>query len=223
MRNEADLAWRTASRFRLDPAAFRCSLVLDAGAGAGNQSRWLLDQGAEVVSVDLSSAIEVVARKLRLRPGWVGVQGDVTALPFEGGQFGHVYCEGVIQHTRNSALAVRELCRVTKDDGTVLATHYGESVRALGRLKLGLLKRIRSRLCRVERFRLLWITGNLAALAHVPLLGHVVRRSGIASYHDLMPDFRTTWTNTFDEYGNHAHQRYITPQEFLGTPRMSGA
>jgi hypothetical protein len=39
------------------------------------------------VSVDLSTAIDVVAGKLRSNRGWVGVQGDITALPWEGGEF----------------------------------------------------------------------------------------------------------------------------------------
>lgn len=29
-----------------------------------------------------------------------------------------------------------------------------------------------------------------------------------------MPDFRTTWTNTYDYHGGHAFQRFITPDEF---------
>jgi len=114
MRTEADLRWRVAERFKVQPSDFSGKIVLDAGCGACDQSRWLLDQGAQVVSVDLSAAIEVVANKLRLRSGWVGVQGDITALPFADNQFDVVYCEGVIQHTRDSALTVRELCRTLR-------------------------------------------------------------------------------------------------------------
>jgi hypothetical protein len=29
-----------------------------------------------------------------------------------------------------------------------------------------------------------------------------------------MPDFKTTWTNTYDYYGSHAHQRFLGSQEF---------
>src|SRR4051812_39001868 len=87
MRSEADLRWRVARRFQLEPVEFAGKVVLDAGAGAGDQSRWLLQQGAQVVSIDLSSAIDVVAHKLRLEPCWVGVQGDITALPFTENQF----------------------------------------------------------------------------------------------------------------------------------------
>ena len=109
MRSDADLRMRVAERFGLTPESFSGLRMLDAGAGAGDQSRYLADHGASVVSVDLSSAIEVVATKLRMRPNWVGVQADITALPFRSSQFDCVYCEGVIQHTRDSPGTVREL------------------------------------------------------------------------------------------------------------------
>jgi SAM-dependent methyltransferase len=214
MRSEADLRWRVAERFRLDAAEFAGKLVLDAGAGAGDQSRWLTERGASVVSVDLSSAIEVVARKLRMNPNWVGVQGDITVLPFADAQFEVVYCEGVIQHTRDSAMTVRELLRVLAGGGRILATHYSESTSRRGRLRMRVIRGLRGRLSRMERYDLLFVTGALARLAYVPGLRFLLRRSGAASYYDLMPDFKTTWTNTFDSYGNHAFQRHIPVETF---------
>jgi ubiquinone/menaquinone biosynthesis C-methylase UbiE len=167
MRSEADLRWRIADRFRVDPVEFSGRLVLDAGAGAGDQSRWFINQGAQVVSIDLSSAIEVVASKMRLFPNWVGVQGDITALPFADDEFEVVYCEGVIQHTHDSALTVRELCRTVRKEGRILATHYGVSEHLPGRIKLALINAVRNRLRRLDRYKLLWVTGNLAALAYL--------------------------------------------------------
>jgi ubiquinone/menaquinone biosynthesis C-methylase UbiE len=214
MRSEADLQWRVADRFRVDPREFSGMLVLDAGAGAGDQSRWLANRGADVVSVDLSSAIDVVTRKLRMNANWVGVQGDITVLPFTDAQFAVVYCEGVIQHTRNSALTVRELLRVLSNGGRILATHYSESSSHRGRMRIRLIVGMRRRLSRMERYHLLFVTGALAALAYVPGLRFVMRRSGVASYSERMSDFRTTWTNTFDSFGTHAFQRIISAETF---------
>jgi len=213
MRSEADLRWRVAERFKVAPAVFAGKLVLDASTGTGDQSRFISDQGAQVVSVDLSSAIEVAAKKLRLRPGWVGVQGDITVLPFSDQQFDMVYCEGVIQHTRDSALTVRELCRVLKEGGMVLATHYSKAKRWWGRVRIAWHFGLRRRLSGMERYKLLWLTGNLAALSYLPLVGKLLRLTTV-SYSELMSDFKTTWTNTFDGYGNHSYQRVITPDEF---------
>lgn len=220
MRSEADLRMRVADKFRVAPEEFKGKLVLDAGAGAGDQSDYILRQGAEVVSLDLSPSIEVVARKLRMRSGWVGAQGDILHLPFADNCFDIVYSEGVLQHTRDSAAAVRELCRVLRPGGRILATHYVRTPvhtlarRLRRRLTLAYYDALRNRLSRLDRFKLLLITGNLAALSYAPLIGRILRWSGTALYYDLMPEFKTTWTNTFDYYGNHSFQRFASPEEF---------
>ena len=220
MRSEADLQWRVADRFGVPLSDFQGRIALDAGAGAGDQSGYLLAHGADVVSIDLSSAIDVVARKLRMNGNWVGVQGDVTLLPFASDQFDIVYCEGVIQHTRDSVATVRELCRVAKPAGRILAAHYvrpaarGPLRRAVRKVRLGYYEFLRRRLSRMERFKLLFASGVFAMLAYVPLLGRFVRWSGTALYYDLMPEFKTTWTNTYDFYGGHAYQRIVLPEEF---------
>jgi ubiquinone/menaquinone biosynthesis C-methylase UbiE len=214
MRTEADLNWRVASRFGVEPSGFVGRTVLDAGAGAGDQSRWLVQHGASVVSVDLSSAIDVVAAKLRLSPHWVGVQGDLAALPFEEGLFDFVYCEGVIQHTSDSARTVRQLARALRQGGEILATHYDKPQRLVGRVRHAYQEALRSRLSRWNHQRLLLLAGNLAALAHLPVIGSLVAKSGTAIRYSLMPDFKTTWTNTYDFYGPHAFQRYVDSDEF---------
>lgn len=220
MRSEQDLQMRVTDRFGLRADEFRGCVILDAGAGAGDQSAYLIRHGADVVSVDLSAAIDVVSRKLRMHPNWVGVQGDVTALPFASDQFDMVYCEGVIQHTRDSVATTRELCRVVRPSGRVLAAHYtqrrarGLIRRAIRKVRQGYYDFLRGRLSRMERFKLLFLCGVFAALAYVPLLGRFVRWSGTALYYDLMNDFKTTWTNTYDYYGTHAYQRVIPPEEF---------
>lgn len=228
MRSEADLKMRVAERFGVKPEEYDGKLTLDAGAGAGDQSAYILRQGGSVVSIDLSSAIEVVASKLRLNSQWVGVQGDITRLPFQANHFDRVYCEGVIQHTRDSRQTVRELLRVVRPNGDILASHYILTTpksllkRLKRRFTLGYYNFLRRRLSSSDRFKLLLTTGNLAALAYVPLVGRLVRATGTALYYDLMPDFKTTWTNTFDYYGNHAYQRLIAPEEFFSYFDASG-
>lgn len=220
MRSEADLRMRVADRFGITPDDFQGKVTLDAGAGAGDQSAYILRHGGSVVSLDLSGAVEVIARKLRLEAEWVGVQGDITRLPFPNSVFDRVYCEGVIQHTRDSAMTVAELCRVVRQGGMVLATHYTRAVphsrirRLWRKVRLTYYESLRNRLSRMERYRLLFLTGMLASLSYVPFLGFLIRRSGTAIYNDLMPDFKTTWTNTFDYYGSHSFQRFISTEEF---------
>jgi SAM-dependent methyltransferase len=222
MRSDADLVWRVAEQFKISPTHYRDKLVLDAGAGAGDQSRWMVRQGAEVASIDLSSAIEVVARKLRHAPGWVGVQGDITAPPFAPHQFEIVYCEGVLQHTRDSAFAVTELKRLLRPGGLILATHYEKPVRRRGLLRMAWTSLLRRRLNRMDRYKLLLLTGNLAALSSIPGLGRLIRLSGSAVHYDLMPDLKTTWTNTFDYFGYHTYQRHVSGDDFWSYFRRAG-
>jgi ubiquinone/menaquinone biosynthesis C-methylase UbiE len=221
MRSDSDLRMRVAEKFGVTLEYFKGKVVVDMGAGAGDQSSYLLRQGASVVSVDLSSAIDVVAAKLRMNRAWFGIQGDITNLPLESEQFDCVYCEGVIQHTRNSEQAVRELCRVVSVGGDVLAAHYLRSIplsvwgSLKRRISTAVYETARERLARLERFKRLFVTGILAAMIYIPVLGRLIRRLGLALYYELMPDFKTTWTNTYDYYGGHAYQRFMTSEEFL--------
>ena len=228
MRTEEDLKMRVLDKFHVESSMFPDQFVLDAGAGAGDQSQYMLALGATVVSVDLSSAIDIVARKLRMNPRWVGIQADIMSLPFMEEQFDIVYCEGVIQHTQDSVKTVKELCRVLKGNGNILAAHY---VSEPAKTRIGKIKRrfttryykfLRSKLSRMDRFRLLFMTGLFAAFNYVPLVGFLLRKTGTVLYYDLMPDFKTTWTNTFDYYGNHSYQRIIAPEEFYSYFESAG-
>lgn len=213
-RNEDDLAWRAAGKFGKEPSFFAGRRVIDAGCGAGDQSRFFLQQGANVVSADLSSAIETARDKMHLMPNWVGVQGDVTRLPFEDKSFETVYCEGVIQHTRDSAQTAGELLRVVEADGEVLAAHYLAPATFKQRLSNGAVLFTRKRLSRLSRPSLMLVSGILAALSYLPVLGWPLWRSGVVPRDQHMKDFSTTWTNTFDMHGSHFYQRYVSSDEF---------
>jgi 2-polyprenyl-3-methyl-5-hydroxy-6-metoxy-1,4-benzoquinol methylase len=45
------------------PASLAGAIVLDAGCGSGAQAQWLLDQGAEVIGIDLSPRMVEEARR----------------------------------------------------------------------------------------------------------------------------------------------------------------
>jgi ubiquinone/menaquinone biosynthesis C-methylase UbiE len=230
-RTEEDLRWRVAARYQLERSFYAGKLVLDAGAGAGDQSRWLLDSGAEgVVSIDLSDAISVAAKKLASRANWVGVRGDITRLPFEADGFDFVYCEGVIQHTRDSAVTVRELCRVLRPGGMISATHYSSAGSEAGGLRnvvrnaisATLLRNRRERLSKWDRDKLFLYSGVLAWLGEAPGLGYVLRRLNVVVYNPRMPTFKATWSCTYDAFGNHAYQRHVSSDVFFGYFRDSG-
>jgi 2-polyprenyl-3-methyl-5-hydroxy-6-metoxy-1,4-benzoquinol methylase len=45
------------------PSGLAGAVVLDAGCGSGAQAQWLIDQGAEVIGVDLSPRMIEEARR----------------------------------------------------------------------------------------------------------------------------------------------------------------
>lgn len=213
-RTEADLRWRVAERFGIFENLYEGKLVLDAGCGAGDQSRWLVRQGARVVGVDLSDAIEVASRKLGDQPSWTGIQGDVTRFPFDDHTFDIIYCEGVIQHTRNSEETVRELCRVLKPGGLICATHYGMPHGVLRRARHRIEMWRRARLSRWDRYNLLGYSALLAALGEIPVLGRILKKARVVIHNPRMDDFKSNWSCTYDNFGSHSFQRYITVEEF---------
>ena len=95
-----------------DPADLKGKLVLDAGCGAGRFSEVVLQDGAEVVAVDLSSAVDACRQNLSSHPQIHQVQASIYELPFRDGTFDCVYCIGVIQHTPDPQRSV--LCLLPK-------------------------------------------------------------------------------------------------------------
>ena len=83
---------------------------------------------------------------------------------------------------------------------------------------------LRTRWSRSDPHALLLKTGRMAKLAQLPLVGRALRLSGTVMVDPRMPDFRTTWINTYDAYGPHAFQRYVAPEAFWAyfdrVPRM---
>jgi SAM-dependent methyltransferase len=214
-RSAAELPWRVAESHGLTPESYRGHRVLDAGCGAGDESRFILGPGeaGTLVSVELSGAIAVASAKLADNPRWLGIQGDVAHLPFADGAFSFVYCEGVIHHCVDSRATVHELLRVLGPGGWIVATHYTTPESRAGRAVDALRRAIRARLSRLDRPSLLAVTGVLAALAHVPILGRAWGRT-VAVANPRHRTFRATWSRTFDAYGSQSFQRRLAPDEF---------
>lgn len=103
------------SRWRAMPAGSAC---LDVGCGAATYTRWLAEQGQDVIGLDYShpALIKARARTPTHIPLCVG---DATELPFPDRTFDAVLCFGVLQAMATSAPVVRELGRVLKPGGTL--------------------------------------------------------------------------------------------------------
>jgi 2-polyprenyl-3-methyl-5-hydroxy-6-metoxy-1,4-benzoquinol methylase len=101
------------------PPTLSDRLVLDAGCGAGRFAEIALTDGAEVVAVDLSSAVDAAYKNLGNHPRFHCLQASIYDLPFANATFDYGYCIGVIQHTSDPQRAVRSLLPKIKVDGRV--------------------------------------------------------------------------------------------------------
>jgi SAM-dependent methyltransferase len=95
--------------------------VLELGCGAAAGARWLQQEGAEVVGLDLSAGM---LRHARLAEDRCGVrvpllQADALALPFGDGVF-DIACTafGAVPFVADSAAVMREVARVLRSGGT---------------------------------------------------------------------------------------------------------
>lgn len=102
-----------------NPSALAGKLVLDAGCGSGRFAEVALAAGAEVVALDLSSAVEPCRANLGSNPRLHCVQASLYELPFRDRQFDYVYCIGVIQHTPDPKKSVLSLLDKVAGGGSV--------------------------------------------------------------------------------------------------------
>jgi SAM-dependent methyltransferase len=95
--------------------------VLDAACGTGVVARAcaeLVGSSGSVTGLDLNASMLTVARQLR--PDLTWRQGDVCAMPFDGGAFDVVLCQMALMFLPDRVAALRELGRVcTRNDGVV--------------------------------------------------------------------------------------------------------
>ena len=97
--------------------------VLDVGCDAGHFTRRVAEAlpGGRVTGVELDAGAVVLARSQASAPNVAFVQGDLAALPFPDGRFDLVFCRFVLVHLGDPTDALRELARVTKPGGRVVA------------------------------------------------------------------------------------------------------
>lgn len=118
--------------------------ALDAGTGTGALAFALAPLVAEVVGVDLVPELLAEARKRATEfPNVTFVDGDVTSLPRDLGDFDLVGTLRTLHHIRRPELAVAELTRVTRPGGRILVVDQVAPVDPLLALELNHFERAR--------------------------------------------------------------------------------
>jgi SAM-dependent methyltransferase len=107
-----------------EPEWLRGRLVLDAGCGAGRFLEIAAQAGAEMVGLDISSAVDAAQVNLARYPNVNLVQASLYEPPFRTGVFDACYCIGVLQHTPEPRRALTSLPRVLKNNGPAVIVAY---------------------------------------------------------------------------------------------------
>jgi SAM-dependent methyltransferase len=99
------------------PMAWTGLRVLDAGCGMGRWLHFAREQGARIVGMDVSAAVEVAAQREGAAADFV--QADLRRPPFMADAFDLVYSFGVVHHLADPAAAVRSLATLVRPGGTL--------------------------------------------------------------------------------------------------------
>ena len=109
----------------LDTHSVRGKLVLEMGMGVGGTAHHLATNfGAEVVGVDLSSAVEVAQRHFDHAPFFHVVQASVFSPPVAEASIDFAYSFGVIHHTYSTKAAFDQICRLPRPGGRLYVWVY---------------------------------------------------------------------------------------------------
>jgi ubiquinone/menaquinone biosynthesis C-methylase UbiE len=99
--------------------------ILDLGAGTGRYSIELAKNGANIVSYDPAKAMIKVINEKSYKENVIErisfVQGDGKKLPFKDSSFDGIICMYVLSHLSTYKDVLREMKRVIKPDGFIIA------------------------------------------------------------------------------------------------------
>ena len=120
--------WEKNARFYFEPLAPRGlggKTVFEGGCGKGRHTYYALREGARVVAVDFSRAVDVARANCRGVDGErLFVQADLMALPFAPETFEVAYSLGVLHHLPDPEEGFRRLTALVEPGGRVLIYVY---------------------------------------------------------------------------------------------------
>jgi len=111
--------WGTDESYR--SALSGRSMILDAGTGLGRELRNLSDAtpSADVIGLEISSAVYLANKNVGCLPKVHLVQGDILSPPFPPGSFDFILSEGVLHHTVDTRQALFSLVRCLATGGEI--------------------------------------------------------------------------------------------------------
>lgn len=106
------------------PTVMDGRVALDAGAGTGAVGAVLVASGARVISCDLE--VSMLCSNSGSCSAGAAAVADITALPIRNDAVDFAVAGFVLNHLADPVAGLRELGRVTRSSGVVLASVFGE-------------------------------------------------------------------------------------------------
>ncbi|HTJ77253.1 MAG TPA: methyltransferase domain-containing protein [Acidimicrobiales bacterium] len=127
--------WEPGGQFDAGPEVFRTKsllapndlagrVVVDAGCGNGRYSAAAARHAAQVIAIDLSTAVDAAFTNLRDLPGAHVVQGDLTRPPLPRDSVDRIFSIGVLMITGDARRTTEILAGRLRPDGTITAHVY---------------------------------------------------------------------------------------------------
>lgn len=189
-------------------ADFRGRLVLDAGVGAGRYAEVAADKGAEVVGVDLTTAVDAAYANIGCRERVHLAQADIFALPFRDATFDLAFSIGVLHHTPDVRAAFERVAAAVKPGGGMavyLYARYGPHHFS------NAIRKVTTRLPADIMLALAAAAIPLYYAYRIPKLGKLLHFMCPISLH---PDWRWRWLDTFDWYTPRYQWTLLYPEVF---------
>jgi SAM-dependent methyltransferase len=108
---------------------FKGKIGLDVGCGAGRHSKAASAIGAEMVSIDLSTAVDAAYRNNAKNDCVHVVQADIYNLPIKDNSFDFIFSIGVLHHLPDPQLGYRALIPLLIDGGALFIWVYSYTAR----------------------------------------------------------------------------------------------
>lgn len=186
----------------------RGRLTLDIGCGTGRFMEIVAEQGAEVVGLDLSFAVDAAYANMGRRPGIHIVQADVFKPPFRPATFDAIYSIGVLHHTPSTKEAFLMLPPLLKPGGLIAIWVYVWS--GLWSQRLDRVRSLTVWLPERLLYGLCWmVVPLLQACARIPILGRLTKYIPISNQgRGLAWDVM----DTFDAYSPRYQWKHTEPE-----------
>jgi SAM-dependent methyltransferase len=155
------------------PEDLRGQTILEAGSGAGRFTEVLVSTGAQVLSLDLSTAVDANHANNGHHANLLIFQADMSEIPVRPSSVDKVICLGVLQHTPDPAAAFRLLTVPLRPGGELVIDVYAARMRSLISWKYAL----RPLTKRADRRRLYSIIATVTPPL-VPLSARLYRFAG---------------------------------------------